>query len=507
MSETKVFPGKMFENLPSTDKLAMSFEEYCRYDGLGLAELVRKEEVTPTELAEIAAAGISKVNPQLNAIVQYHADRVAQVDRETDINGPFAGVPTLLKDMGMPDKGKLLTDGSRMAQDYVAEESGHLVSLMKQQCGFNIIATTTAPEFGTSLSTESTLHGKTHNPYKLGFSSGGSSGGTGASVAAGIVPVAQAGDGGGSARVPAAACGLYGYKSSRGFQSLGPGMNDGLALVVSEAMFNAHSVRDLAAGLDGTKGQLAGEFVPSKEYPSLLYTVSDGYAPRKLRVAVLANDARNGRFPIHPDMQSYVLRAAEMLTELGHEVEQIASMPYDEETYYKAMTDCFIVGTSTHPKGMSTRSGRPMTEEWIEPIHVKMVEESFRKTADDALGYYATFNETARAMGRLHEQYDVLLTPFFSQFTPELGIYDLARTDLSVYEYMDLLWGAVPYSPVANATGQPACIIPLFMHEGLPVAVQVYAKIGDDETLFNLMRQMEEAYPFNHRPQIHVTNC
>ncbi|NIB38387.1 hypothetical protein HBA55_02260 [Pseudomaricurvus alkylphenolicus] len=506
MSENEMLPGKIFEDLPSADKLAMSFEEYTRHDGLGLAELVRKGEVTPTELAEIAAAGIGKVNPQLNAIVAYHPDRVAEVDAETDLNGPFAGVPTLLKDMAMPDKDKLLTDGSRMAQDYVPEESGHLVKMMKQQCGFNIIATTTAPEFGTSLSTESTLHGKTHNPYKLGYSSGGSSGGTGAAVAAGIVPVAQAGDGGGSARVPAAACGLYGFKTSRGFQSLGPEMNDGLALVISEAMFNGHSVRDLAAGLDGTKGQLPGEFVPSKDYPSLLHTVTEGFSPRKFRIAVRVGDARNGQFPIDPEMQNYVLRAAEMLVELGHDVEEIGSMPYDEEAYYKAMTDCFIIGTSTHPKGMSARSGRPMTDDWIEPVHVKMVEESLRKTADDALGYYATFNQTARAMGRLHEQYDVLLTPFFSHFTPELGIYDLGRKDLGVYEYMDLVWGAIPYSPVANATGQPACIIPLFMKDGLPVAVQAYAKIGDDATLFNLMRQVEEAYPFKHRPAVHVTN-
>ncbi len=147
MNKANDLPGKDFLNLPSTNHLAMSFEEYCSHDGLALSELVRKKDVTPTELAEIAAAGIARVNPRLNAIAEFHADRVAQVDPETDLEGIFAGVPTLLKDMAMADKGKLLTDGSRMAADYVAPESGHLVKMMKQTCGFNIIGSIFAQFF------------------------------------------------------------------------------------------------------------------------------------------------------------------------------------------------------------------------------------------------------------------------------------------------------------------------------------------------------------------------
>lgn len=235
----------------------MNLEEYSRCDGVALAELVRRREVSPKELVQLFMKAVEKVNPRINAIIEVYQDRVEGLDDRMILSGPFAGVPFLMKDIGSGEGGRLQESGSRLMKGYVADKDSFLTTFFKK-AGLILMGRTTTPEFALGVSTESALLGATHNPWNLDVMCGGSSGGAGASVAAGIVPMAHGSDNGGSIRIPASACGLVGLKPSRGRVTLGPDIGEMWPGMLQEFVLS-RTVRDTALMLDAVSTPSCGD--------------------------------------------------------------------------------------------------------------------------------------------------------------------------------------------------------------------------------------------------------
>ena len=262
----------------------MNLSEYSDFDGLGLAKLVRDEQVRPSELTQIAASAVELLNPELNAIVDVYSDRVSDIDKETNLDGQFAGVPFLLKDIGATEKGRPQCSGSRLGVGYTASQDSYLTQSFKRS-GFNIFGRTNLPEFAQAATTENSHFGDTRNPWDLRCSPGGSSGGAAAAVAAGIVPIAHGTDTGGSIRIPAACCGIVGLKPSRGRVSKGPQLDETLYGGLNTEFVLTRSVRDAAAALDSVCGHAPGDPF-SLARPDATYRAASGESLRPLRVAV-----------------------------------------------------------------------------------------------------------------------------------------------------------------------------------------------------------------------------
>src|SRR5262245_12821 len=317
-------------NGPAREELRMRLDEYTKHDALGLAELVRKGETTPAELRQCALDGIAKVNPALNAVLQVLADASAKEVAAGVPDGPFRGVPFVIKELVCHAAGVPLDFGSRLAKGMVFPHDTELMTRFRR-AGLVLVGTTQTPELGYNPTTETVLHGPVHNPWMRGRSAGGSSGGSAASVAAGIVPIAHANDGGGSIRIPASCNGLVGLKPTRDRTPTGPDASDplcgwGIELAVSR------TVRDTAAMLDAVSGPDVG--APSHPVPpSRPYLAEVGAPPGRQRIAFTTRPA-SGR-PIDPECVIAVERTAKLLEELGHDVVE-AQPPLDWEGYLRA---------------------------------------------------------------------------------------------------------------------------------------------------------------------------
>lgn len=479
----------------------MNLAEYSQYDGLGLAELVRNKDVSPRELAQLLIEGCESVNPDINAAIEIFDGKLNDLENAVPSNGPFSGVPFLLKDLGCCEAGRKQEMGSRFMADNIADHDSFLMTRFKQ-AGLINLGRTTTPEFALSSSTESVFTGATRNPWNLDLMAGGSSGGAAASVAAGIVPVAHASDGAGSIRIPASCCGLVGLKPSRGRITSGPDVGEplfglGVEFIVSR------SVRDSAVMLDAVQGPGAGDpyVILQPERP---YLDEIGAPTGKLRIAYASRPW--SPFPVDPEISKAVESIAVKLEAMGHEL--IDDSPsYEYENYLNATLPFWCARMPSQLELHSKESGRPINLDYLEPVTLAFYEYGKRLTVSDLVSAYDSFNHIRREVGRFFQDYDLLLTPTLCLPPQPIGKYRQNNAGLDAIEFFKLCDDSGQYLPLFNLTGQPAISLPLCQSEkGLPLGMQLAAHFGDEATLFRLASALEQEMPWIDRiSPIHVS--
>ena len=466
--------------------------DYESYDALGLADLVRRKQVTPSELLDAALTRAEAAQARLNcfsSILPGHARK--QIDAGLG-DGPFAGVPFALKDLGAALKGAPLTSGSLAYKDYVADYDAVLTERYKA-AGLVIFGQTTTPEFGGTTTTESTLFGATRNPWNLERIAGGSSGGAAAAVAAGVLPAAHASDGGGSIRVPAACCGLFGLKPSRGRMPMGPMRTEGWGgFSINHAI--SRSVRDSAALLDATHGIETGSryAAPAPERP---YLDEVGRDPGKLRVA-LWRKAANGTMP-DPDAQRGLDATVKLLLSLGHEVEE-AEPEIDGPALAATLTRMVSAHLTASLDLWGEQRGRPVEESEVEPVTWAMARNARTITGVEMARDEVTLQLAAIAYGRMMKRFDVTLSPTITRKPERLGVISLNPTDMRTFAAAIASFPA--HCAFYNQTGTPAMSVPLhWTDDGLPLGMMFGAAYGDESLLFRLAGQLEQAQPWSAR--------
>jgi Asp-tRNA(Asn)/Glu-tRNA(Gln) amidotransferase A subunit family amidase len=467
----------------------LSFEDYRRHDAMGLAELVAKGEVHPTELLAVALERARAMQPQHGAISQWHPDLAAQAIANGLPAGPLHGVPYLLKDVSVQLAGTVTRNGGSFFDDAVAAQDTTLVARLKA-AGLVIFGKTRTPEMGLAASTESTRHGSVHNPWRHGRTAGGSSGGAAAAVAAGVVPAAQGSDGGGSIRIPAACCGLFGLKPTRARIPVGPLVGESWGgLGVVHAL--TRSVRDSAALLDATHGASPGD-------PYCAPAVSEPYLqalqrpPGRLRIAL--QRAPISGSPVDADCLAAVDDAARLLESLGHHVEP-AQPPGDAALLGQAVWALVATGVAGTLLRRAAVLGRALREDDVEPITWRAVLHARTLSALDHAQALAAVHAQGRAMAGFHTRFDILLSPTLGQVPPPLGPQRMDNPDAA--EYGAALQRFSPFTAQQNISGQPSMTLPLhWMQDGLPVGVMCSAAFGREDLLLQLARQVEQARPW-----------
>ncbi len=486
---------------------AMSWAEWAAHDATALAGLVQDGDVTAAELAEQAAAAIARVNPSLSAVIETFADVVADPTRDgMDPGGAFAGVPYLMKDLGPTLRGRLQEMGSRLMQGHRADADSDLTRRIRR-AGLNIIGRTTTPEFGCCSAAENPALYVTRNPWDTGFTSNGSSAGTGAAVAAGVLPLSHATDGGGSIRIPAGACGNIGLKSSRGVFSIAPAASD-LTGLVSIQGCHTRSVRDTALFVDHCRGGAPGEFMPFWT-PAEPYTDLIRRDPAPLRIAL---SHEWGDYRAVPHFVSELERIGRLLEGLGHHLDWVTP-PIDFRAAFAAQTTCYIsnfaqtIGTLIASLGLEC----PPPDR-VEPMNIRIWEAGRTTSFAERARMQAVFNTTSREFGQFFETWDIILTPITALPTPPIGTteYLTLSDNSSVLDWFGNLWRNFAYTPLANLCGIPAISLPLATQEtGLPLGIQAQAKQANDGLLLQLAAQIERAiggrWNDARTPAVHVT--
>ena len=461
-------------------------------DAIAQAELVRRGEVTPLELVDAAIAGIERANPALNAIVTPTFDRAREAARGDLPDGPFRGVPFLLKDLSAAWAGVRMTSGSAFLADFVAPVDSVLVQRYRA-AGLVFLGKTNCAEFGFLPTTEPELFGPTRNPWDVGRTAGGSSGGSAAAVASGMVPFAHGNDGGGSIRIPASCCGLVGLKPTRARITHAPLLGDVIGGLVTDHALT-RSVRDSAALLDATAGPAPGDpyAAPPLARPLLAEVGAD---PGRLRIAWTDRNAISA--PVDPECVRAVESAARLCEELGHDVEEDAPA-LDGETLYRSFFAVWLSGHAWGIDGMARTLGREPEAEELEPLTWALRRVGGEIRAADYLLAVTALQRIAREVAGFFARYDVWLTPTLASPPVPLGTFDRRSTDaLAVFRQASEF---VPFTPLFNATGQPAVSLPLHWDDaGLPIGVQLAARSGDEATLVRLAAALEEARPWSDR--------
>jgi amidase len=469
----------------------MPIGEYAAYDGLGLAALVAKRAVTPAELVEAAIARIEKHNPKLNAVIYKIYGQARQTAANTPA-GAFQGVPFLLKDLLGNYEGVPTTNACRFMTGVPAARDDTLVVRFKR-AGLIALGKTNAPECGILPSTEPVLYGPCRNPWNVEYSTGGSSGGSAAAVAAGIVPLAHANDGGGSIRIPAACCGLVGLKPTRARNPMGPDIGDFASGLAVEGVVS-RTVRDTAAALDCTHGPEPGDPYCAPPVPRPF--LDEVHAPPdRLRVAFSTCNLYGA--PLHPECVAAVEATAKLLEDLGHAVDE-AAPNIDMGMLASAFMTVFLAGHAWVIDTFGMLHGRTPSEKDFEGLTWSLYQQARQVPATQYLLSVAMLQMLARQMARFHETYDCWLTTTLGSPPIKIGAIDINEHDVTkamapVLEY-------VPFTPIQNATGQPAISLPLhWTRDGLPVGVMFAGRFGDEATLLRLAGQLEEARPWRQR--------
>ncbi len=461
------------------------------HDATALAELVRTGEASPRELVDAAIARIEAGNDVLNAVVtpMYEAARLRADGPLPD--GPFRGVPFLLKDLGPAYAGVRFTGGSAFLRDFVPTEHGELVNRL-ERAGLVIVGKTNTPEFGIVPTTESRRLGACRNPWDRTRSPGGSSGGSAAAVAAGFVPMAHANDGGGSIRIPASCCGVFGLKPTRARTPVGPRMGDIMSGLVCEHAVT-RSVRDSAALLDALDGpDPGGPYVaPPKARP---YREELDRDPGKLRIALWTESSLGT--PVAPECVRAAEDAAKLCEELGHEV-ALAAPPIEGFALTQSFMAVWTSGVAMTVEAYAKLLRRPPTDDDLEPLTRHYAAMGREVRGYEYLMAIAHLQQVTRTMAAFLSSYDLLLTPTLADVPPPLGHLgpdaDLSEAGLRAAAY-------VPFTPLANITGQPAMSVPLhWTASGLPLGAHFVARAGDEATLFRLASQLETARPWSRR--------
>jgi len=465
-------------------------DDFAFLDATAQAELVRQKEVNPIELVEAAIARIERLNPTLNAVItpMYELARAAAVEKLPD--GPFTGVPFLLKDILGIYAGVRMTLGSKLLQDFVPDHDSELVARFKR-AGLVIVGKTNTPEFGLLPTTEPLLFGPCRNPWNTDHTTGGSSGGSAAAVAAGMVPMAHGNDGGGSIRIPASCCGLFGLKPTRARNPLGPDFGDVMSGLVAEHALT-RSVRDSAALLDATAGPDVGDpyWAPPPERP---YLQEVGADPGRLKIAFTTRAGAD--VTVDADCVQAVEDAAKLCTELGHEVEEKTLLP-NAEVLFNAFSVLWSAGTASTLKMLGA------VREQVEPLSWALKEMSEQFSAADYILAVQTLQSVSREVARFFQDYDILLTPTLAEPPLPLGSFDSPPDNPLHGFYRSAMFAC--FTPVCNMTGQPGMSVPLFWNaDNLPVGAHFIGRFGDEATLFRLAAQLEEARSWgNRRPAI-----
>jgi amidase len=480
----------------------MDLRDYRGYDALGLAALIRNRQVTPRELAQCALQAMDQVNNDINAVIARIVDDPDQIDAAAIPDGPFRGVPFLIKDLVIHAAGIPNDSGSRLFKDIIYPHDTELMARFRR-AGLVTLARTNTPELGLNASTEPVLHGPTRNPYDQGRSSGGSSGGSAAAVAAGIVPLAHANDGGGSIRIPAACCGLVGLKPSRGRVSLGPDFGEALLGMACELAVT-RSVRDCAAVLDAVHGAAAGEpYIIAP--PARPYLNEVGAEVGALRIAMMSSGFHG--VGLAPECAHAVTETARHLEALGHTVVEAAPpIPFDAvlNACMPAWTG-WVAGAVENARALL---GRVPSPDNLEATTWACYEYGMQRvTGLDVLQTLAIFNQVNRLMGTFMQDYDVLLTPTLPMPPAELGVYNANDASLDARGWIEKLFlGAAHFTVLCNVTGQPAISLPLQQTAaGLPVGLHFIGRMNGEATLLRLAAQLEQAHPWqDRRPAVSI---
>jgi amidase len=473
----------------------MRFEEYRRCDAVALAGLVAKGDVSARELLDVAIARAEAVNPKINAIVHRQYERARTTIDKGLPNGPLAGVPYLIKDLGTFDAGEPARFGSSLYADFVADHDSAYTARCKR-VGLVIMGRSSTPEFGIGPSTEPRLFGPCRNPWNLAHSAGGSSGGAAAAVAAGILPVAHGTDGGGSIRIPAAQCGLLGLKPSRGRISFAPDAGEGWG-GLSTAHVVSRSVRDSAVMLDCTAGAEPGDpyTAPPPERP---FAEEIKRPPGRLKIALMRKDHRGGA--VHPECLAAVESAARLCESLGHVVEEA----YPELAFAELRPRSRILSDANTTRNLGRRwhaLGRAPDAKDVEAVTWAVYNRGLATTGVDYVEAIAAIHAAGRKLAAFLASYDVILSATVQAPPPKLGYFDM-NGDVEVFgkrvtEYVSV-------TPLHNAAGTPAVTVPLhWTSEGLPVGVHFAGRYAEEATLLRLAAQLETAQPwFNKVPEL-----
>jgi amidase len=479
-------------------------EELATLDATELAEKVRRREVEPLELVDAAIGRIEKLNPHLNAVINESFEKARTAASGDLPDGPFRGVPFLLKDLGAYSAGDPFHAGMRFLRDrnWTEPEDSYLAAKFRQ-AGFVFLGRTNTPELGLLPTTEPEAYGRTRNPWDPSRSSGGSSGGSAAAVASGMVPAAHASDGGGSIRIPASACGLVGLKCTRGRFSMGPAVGEALGGISIEGVVS-RSVRDTAAIVDATKGPMPGDPYTAPA-PLRPYVEEVGADPGTLRIGVLAK-IPGGEHTLHPDCAAAVADVAKLLGSLGHRVEDSYPDAVDEAP---DVTPHFMVVWSTRTASVldawGQRTGKPIGESDVEPLTWALAEFARAQAAPQVVTSLNFLQGFTRRLARWwSDGFDLLLTPTLGEPPARLGEFD-PKPDDPVWG-MRRCGGYVAFTGQFNVSGQPAISLPLCWNEdGVPIGVQLAAPFGREDLLLRVASQLEEARPWaDRRPPVHA---
>jgi amidase len=489
------------------------FSEYDKYDGLGLAELVRKKQVKPAELVEEAINRIEKLNPKLNAVVHKMYEQARQAAEEDLPDGPFRGVPFLLKDLVTFYAGVPLSNGCRFFKDFIPDHDCELVK-RHRAAGFIFLGKTNTPEFGLAFVTEPELWGPANNPWDLTRTTGGSSGGSASAVASRIVPVAHASDGGGSIRVPSSCCGVFGLKPTRARTPAGPDFGDMWRGFAGDHAIS-RSVRDSAAMLDATAGADIG--APYYAVPPARSFLSEvGTDPGKLRIAFTSQPLVGSI--VDEDCVKGLEATVKLCEELGHEV--VEDMPpINRQAIANAFMTIICSETRAFIREAEEYINRKASSKDFEPLTwmVALLGDQFK--ASDLSFAINSVQFASRKVGEFFEKYDVLLTPTVAMPPLKKGetqVQGIQAAMMKLFaslnagfltlrliglDYMTAeAFKFAAYTPLFNATGQPAMSVPLYWNDaGLPIGMQFAGRYGDEATLFRLAGQLEKARPWSER--------
>jgi amidase len=490
------------------------------HDGLGLAALVRSGEVTASELLEEAIRRAERVNPRLNAVITTMYDEARRSLELGVPEGPFAGVPFLLKDILQPYAGVRHTRGSKALRNYVPSHDSEVVSRFKR-AGFVSFGRTNVPEFGLVAVTEPEAFGPCRNPWDVGRTPGGSSGGAAAVVAAGVVPIAGATDGGGSIRIPAGWCGIFGLKPSRGRVPSGPDNGEVWDGAVVEHVLT-RTVRDSAAVLDALTGPAAGDpFLTAPPERPFLDEIA--LPPRTLRIGFTSRSPMGN--PVDPECRTAVEETARLLEDLGHVV--VPAQPrVDGVAVARAYLTLYYGQVAADVRWVERMVGKSAAARELEPETRVIAAIGENLSSADYLEARRGWNDFARAMGEFHRDHDLFLTPTASELPLPIGTLRRPPFERGALRVVNRLRAGaaggktgiieklafrnlepVPFTQLANLTGQPAMSVPLHWSAGgLPCGSHFVAPIGGEAMLLRLAAQLEEARPWGGRvPMVHAS--
>jgi amidase len=470
----------------------MRFDEYRKHDATALAGLIAKREVSAKEVLEAAIERAEEVNPAINAIVHKQYDKVRKAGAAGPPQGPLAGVPYLIKDLAFLETGEPARLGSSLFKDFVADHDSAYVMRCKK-AGLTIFGRTSTPEFGLNPTTEPRLNGACRNPWNLEHSAGGSSGGAAAAVSAGIIPMAHATDGGGSIRIPAAQCGLFGLKPSRGRMSLAPDAGEGWG-GLSAAHVVSRSVRDSALMLDCTAGAEPGDPYAA---PTPGHSFVDALArpPGKLRIALMLADHRGAK--LHPECEKAVQGAARLCASLGHSVEEVD--PQLDLVALRPMNARIAAANTARSCALRWKAlGREPDAKDVEAATWAVYQRGLKVSGVEYVEAIAAAHAAGRKMGAFLTSYDVILSTVLAGPPPKLGYFDQNSADVETFAERVNTYLSV--TPLHNATGTPAMSVPLhWTADGLPVGVHFAGRYGEESTLLQLAAQLEQAQPWFDR--------